>query len=684
MFMPRQTSSIPSRKSTATRLGWLLVLFVAAASLSYPAPANWVIGQVNDLSGLNVPTISKPFVLGLDLQGGTSLEYEADVSKIAQSEQRDAMAGVRDVIERRVNTLGVSEPIVQVTQTDRAWRVNVELAGISDINQAIKLIGETPILEFKEENDAKPRDLTAEEAKEMADKNADALARAKAALEEAKKPDTDFAQLANKTSENPDRKLKGGDTGVLTQAIIEGSPDLQNLLDTTGDLKPGEIFPSVIETDQVYLVAKMEDITDGGKEVNAHHLLIGYAGAQGGLSTRTKEEAQAKVEDLKKQATIQNFDELVAKNSDEPNASTTHGDLDWFGADAMVEKFEAAVMSQASGTISDVVETEFGYHLIYKLGERIAKQPRLRLIEIKKSVSTDFVPTDQWKATALTGKQLQSAKVDFDQQVGAVQVSLQFNDEGSKLFAEITKRNVGKQVAIFLDGNVLSAPMVQTEILGGRAVITGNFTVEEAKLLSRRLQAGALPVPISLVAQQSVGPTLGADSVNKSLTAGLWGFLLVALFMLVVYRLPGLVSIVALGLYATIMAALFKLVPVTLTLSGIAGFILSIGIAVDANVLVFERLKEELKSGKALIPALEDAFHRAWPSIRDGHVTVLISCAVLFWFSSSIIKGFALTLAIGMITSLFTAVVTTRTTLRWLATTPLAKFGWIFLKKGDS
>lgn len=680
--MNRQTTL--SRKTVMSRLGWLVVLFLAAGSLSYPAPANWVVGQVNELTGLNIPTIDKPFVLGLDLQGGTSLEYEADVSKVAPSEQRDAMAGVRDVIERRVNALGVSEPVVQVTQADNAWRVNVELAGIRDVNQAIKMIGETPILEFKERNTDKPRDLTAEEKAEMDKRNADALARAKAILEDAKKPETDFAELAKNKTENAARKIEGGDTGALSADIVSGSRDLQDLLETIGNLAPGSVFPSVVETDNVYLVVKMEELKDGPKEVNAHHMLIGYQGAQGGLSTRSKEEAKAKIDELKKQATVENFDSLVAANSDEPNATSTFGDLGWFGPGAMVEKFETPVFAQASGTISDVVETEFGYHLVWKRGERVTKEPRLRLIEINKSVPTDFVPVDQWKATALTGKQLQSAKVDFDQQLGSIQVSLQFDDEGSKLFAELTKKNVGEQVAIFLDGNVLSAPVVNQEILGGRAVITGNFTLEEAKLLARRLQAGALPVPITLVAQQSVGPTLGADSVTKSITAGLWGFFLVALFMILVYRLPGLVSIIALALYAAITAAIFKLVPITLTLSGIAGFILSIGIAVDANVLVYERLKEELKAGKGLAAALEDAFRRAWPSIRDGHVTVLISCAVLFWFSSSIIKGFALTLAIGMITSLFTAVITSRTMLRALSMTPLARWNWIFLKKGDS
>ena len=270
--------------------------------------------------------------------------------------------------------------------------------------------------------------------------------------------------------------------------------------------------------------------------------------------------------------------------------------------------------------------------------------------------------------------------MEFDQQTGGVQVSLQFNNEGSDLFSELTKNNIGQQIAIFLDGEVISAPVVQTEILGGRAVISGNFGIEEAKLLARRLQAGALPIPIELIAQNTVGPTLGAASLEKSLWAGLIGFILVAIYMLLLYRLPGLAAILSLFLYAAISAAIFKLLPVTLTLSGIAGFILSIGIAVDANVLVFERLKEELKEKKGTTGALEDAFRRAWPSIRDGHVTVLISCAVLFWFTSSIIKGFAFTLGIGTVLSLFTAVVTTRTLMRFLLRTKLADMNWLYFK----
>ncbi|MEK7116454.1 MAG: protein translocase subunit SecD, partial [Patescibacteria group bacterium] len=274
------------------------------------------------------------------------------------------------------------------------------------------------------------------------------------------------------------------------------------------------------------------------------------------------------------------------------------------------------------------------------------------------------------------------AQIDFDSQSGAVQVSLVFDEEGAALFADITKRNIGKPVAIFLDGQIISQPTVQSVIPSGQAVITGSFSIPEAKILAQRLQAGALPVPIKLIAQQSVGPTLGQDSVHKSFLAGLWGFAFIVIFMLAWYRLPGLLAIASLVLYVVISFAIFKILPVTLTLSGIAGFILSLGIAVDANVLIFERLKEELRAGKAYGLALEEAFRRAWPSIRDGNSTTLISCAVLYWFSSSIIKGFALTLAIGILMSLFTAIVVTRTTLRLIATPRVIEtLPWLFLSR---
>lgn len=392
--------------------------------------------------------------LGLDLLGGTHLIYEADLASVPQSERLSALAGTRDVVERRVNAFGVSEPVVQTTQQEGHYRIIVELAGVTDVNEAIRQIGETPLLEFKE------------------------------------------------------------------------------------------------------------------------------------LSSDSK-----------------------------------------------------AALSQTTAT------------------------------------STQISPT--WANTGLSGKHLKRSQVTFEPQTNRPEVSLQFNGEGQSLFADITKRNIGTQVGIFLDGQLLSAPVVQTEITGGQAVITGNFTLEEAKILVRRLNAGALPVPIKLVSQQTVGAALGELSLNRSLEAGFIGLILVAAFMILYYRLPGFLAVLALGVYATVSLMLFEMIPVTLTLAGVAGFVLSIGMAVDANVLIFERLKEELRLGQTIRGAVESGFKRAWPSIRDSNVSSLMTCAILYWFGSSIIRGFALTLGLGILVSMFSAITVTRTFLRLIPSTKLENATWL-------
>lgn len=385
-----------------------------------------------------------PFRLGLDLLGGTSLVYEADVSKIEGQSPKDAMAGVRDVIERRVNLFGVSEPLVQIEGENR---LVVELAGIKEVNQAINLIGLTPFLEFKEQR--------AEEE---------------------------------------------------TKSIIEAQQNKQ---------LPGE------------------------------------------------------------------------------------------------DPF--------------------------------------------------------FKSTGLTGQHLKRAQVIFDPNTGFPSVSLELNDEGAKLFAEITKRNIGKLVAIYLDGQPVSIPEVKSEIPNGQAVIEGRFNIQEAKELVNRLNAGALPVPIKLISQQTIGASLGYDSLQKSLKAGLYGLLLVGLFMIGYYRLPGVMAVIALLVYTAIVLSVYKFLPVTITLAGIAGFILSLGIAVDANILIFARMREEFKAGKSLSQSINEGFRRAWLSIRDSHVTTLLGALVLYVFTTSFVKGFALTLGIGVLTSLFTAIVVTRYLLDFFA-----------------
>ncbi len=505
--------------------------------------------------------------LGLDLQGGAHLIYEGEVDNLSSEDTNAAMEGVRDVIERRVNAFGVSEPIVQVSGNNR---LIVELAGVFDINEAIKQIGETPLLEFKEQNpqaSATP-ELTADQQKEMDEYNAKAEISAKDILARVNAGE-DFSTLAAQFSEDPGSKDNGGDLGFT-----------------------------------------------------------------------------------KKGAFVPEFEEALWNNLE---------------------------VGQVS---SEPIKTQFGYHIIKKdeiRGEGDKQEVKSSHILVSTKSTYDYAPpVDQWLPAELTGKHLKRSEVIFDPQTGAPTVSLTFNDEGKDLFATITGRNIGKPVAIFLDGSAISVPTVNDTITQGEAIISGNFDLQEAKLLAQRLNAGALPISITLISEQTVGPTLGQISLNKSLQAGLIGLMLVALFMLIFYRLPGLLSVIALAIYTAIALAIFVLWPVTLTLAGIAGFILSIGMAVDANVLIFERMREELRNEKPLASAIEDGFTRAWASIRDSNISSLITCFILIWFGSGVIKGFALTLGIGILVSMFSAIIITRTFLRMLSKVLAKKSMWWF------
>ena len=386
-----------------------------------------------------------PFRLGLDLSGGTHLVYHADVSKVASTEVINSMNSLRDVIERRVNLFGVSEPVVQVQNGGFSnageERLIVDLPGVTDVAKAVEMIGQTPLLEFKTEN-----------------------------------PD-----------KNAPQKATIGKDGVL-----------------------------------------------------------------------------------------------------------------------------------------------------------------------------NVTPPEPYVSTELTGRYLDKATLEFNQTTGEAVVSLQFNDEGAKLFEKITKENIGKSVAIYLDGSPISIPTVNEAISGGKAQITGNFKPEEAKLLVGRLNSGALPVPIELISTQTIGPSLGVQATAAGVKAAIIGFLAIALFLILWYRLPGLLAVVALSMYVAIMLAIFKIVPVTLTAAGIAGFIISIGIAVDANVLIFERIKEELRGGRTIPESIKNGFSRAWLSIRDSNSSSMITAIILFWFGTPLIQGFALTFLIGVLVSMISAISITR------------------------
>ncbi len=503
--------------------------------------------------------------LGLDLQGGSHLEYQADVSKIPSADQESAISAARDVIERRVNTFGVSEPVVQTNKAGDDWRVIVELPGIQDINAAIDRIGKTPLLEFREE----PEKTAEDEANTQAE-----------------------IDVARTTAES-----------VLSRALA------------------GEDFASL------------------AKELSE--------------------------------------DTISAENG---------GDLDFQRREAWVPEFADAVFDKATkGEVyPELVATTFGFHILKVTDERTVQEEGIDIREVRASHILIKTPQDDstgplaifgYINTKLSGQHLKRADVQFDQTTSEPQVVLSFNDEGSTLFAEITKKNIGKQVAIFLDGSPISAPVVQQEITGGQAVISGGFAIDEAKELAQNLNSGALPVPIKLVSQQNIGATLGELALQKSFVGGIIGFIALIIFMVGSYRVPGVLAVCALAIYSVIVMSIFKLIPVTLTLAGIAGFILSIGMAVDANVLIFERMREEKAAGKSKTQALEDGFKRAWLSIRDSNISSIITCIILAWFGTSLVKGFAITLAIGILVSMFSAISITRTFLRLVARSRFAK--WI-------
>lgn len=267
-------------------------------------------------------------------------------------------------------------------------------------------------------------------------------------------------------------------------------------------------------------------------------------------------------------------------------------------------------------------------------------------------------------SSGLTGRYLKRAQLQFDGTTGAPVVSLLWNDEGKALFAAITRDNVGEILAVFLDGEPITTPVIQQEISNGEAVISGSFNIEEARQLVRDLNYGALPLPVELVSTQTIGASLGAGALDASLFAGFIAFIAVAIFLIAWYRVPGIISVIALSIYVALNLALFKFIPVTLTAAGIAGFVLTLGMAVDANILIFERMKEELKRGKVLSEAIREGFHRAWLSIRDSNLSSIITAVILYYFAATpVVKGFALVFGLGVVVSMFTAITATRTLL---------------------
>jgi protein-export membrane protein SecD len=528
----------------------VVLLFAAAALIAYPRPISrpaWLGGFLAKMK-IN---------LGLDLQGGIHLIYKVDTSGVESGKIPDALSGLQDIIERRVNAFGVAEPLIETSKSGSEQRLIVELAGVKDIEKAKEMIKETPFLEFKKMEapaEQPPQELSAED---MA-YNEQQKAKAEDLLRQIQ-GGADFSELAKANSEDPGSKEQGGDLGFVKKGTFV--PEFDKVL-FDSNLEPGQVYPEVVESQFGYHIIKLIESRGEGedKEVHAQHIL------------------------------------LAAKTP--PPVQQTPTFID----------------------------------------------------------------------TGLTGKNLKRADVQFMSQTGKPEVGIEFDSEGARNFAQLTKDNIGKQIAIFLDGQVISAPTVQSEITDGKAVITGNFSLEEAKKLAQRLNEGALPMPITLIGQQSVEASLGKASLDKSLKAGAIGLVLVMIFMIIYYRFLGFVASVALVIYTSIMVALFKMSTgtpwsITLTLAGIAGFILSVGMAVDANILIFERTKEEIRKGRTLRSAVDEGFHRAWPSIRDSNISSIITSLILIWFGTGFVKGFAVTLLLGVLVSMFTAIILVRTVL---------------------
>ncbi len=665
------TSQRPSRWLAAL----LLLTSVVAGLFAQPAPWNKAMEKMEAVMGYHLPYLPDvSYRLGLDLQGGVHLVYEADMSSIPEGDRVEALAGVRDVVERRVNAFGVAEPLVQTNIKEGHYRIIVDLPGVTDVQDAVQQIGETPVLTFRLPDEEINFEATPEQEEEIAAAQETERAAALEVLDRALAGE-DFAALVEEYSIDTTTKEAGGNIGFITAE----DPEYGGLITRIEEDRLGRgVIDGLYEgTSRMHIVKYVSRRVD--TEPMAAHILICYQGATGCEQTRTEEEALAKINELAEEATSRNFGDLARENSDDASNAANGGDLDYVQKGEMVKDFEDALFGLKNGQISGVVKTEFGYHLIYRSGSRRVNAYELAHIEMPWTTLSDIFVVDPWENTALSGKHVRRASVVFDPNTGAPFVSLDFNEEGSALFAELTEQNIGKVIGIFLDGEAITTPVVQQAIFGGQATISGNFTVQEAKLLAQRLNAGALPVPISVVSQQTIGPALGQASLDRSIQAGLIGFALIAVFMIAYYRLPGFLAVLALAFYTVINLALYKIFGVTVTLSGIAGFVLSLGIAVDANVLVFERLKEELRSGRDLPTAIDEAFARAWPSIRDGNLTTLIATTVLYAMSTGFIRGFALTLTIGVLVSMFSAMVVTRTLLKLIARWPKIRKPLFFL-----
>lgn len=675
------------------RLIFVLLLALLAGFL---APPDFVwkhfLGQENTvvqkLDGVDI-------TLGLDLAGGTELDYRIDLSEAEAQNADDDPANdvnidsiaesVRDALEARVNPAGVSEVIVKRAQMNGEEHVLIQLPPSANVAQAKADAERDNRLEFFEEDPGLEKTTRVVIAKHLAEITPENFDQKKEELTQ--NPNVEYYDI-------PARFIDEFDDPALVEELakLEEGEIYTEIADTQSEMLytmgPDGGMQLMAFPEPVLAIVRLREKTEEERETttepqaHARHILFGYSGALRAPEDTpyaTKEDAQAKAQEVLAQ--LQDggdFAELAKEFSTGPTKDKG-GDLGTFAPGAMVEAFNDAVFERTEpGLIPELIETPFGFHLI----EVLELTPEETKTETATKVAYDMIGWKKndivWRATELSGAQLENASVGYDQ-VNRPLVNLLFDADGGRMFEAITGRVAGRdcgegtscRLGIQVGGEWVTQPTVSEQIHGRTAQITGNFTFASAKDLADGLNLGAIDAPVVLSGQTTVQPELGFVQLQRSLQAGMYGIIATMIFMLVVYRFAGIVAGLALALYAGMFPMILKLWPnsfggpIVLTLSGIAGLILSLGLAVDGNILIFERMKEEFRRGRGLQEALDLGFARAWTAIRDSNLTTLLVCVILFALGSSLIKGFAVMLIIGTILSMFTAIFISRTLLRF-------------------
>jgi len=617
--------------------------------------------------------------LGLDLQGGSHLVYQVDQDKLpvnpitGETIQPDAdqMDALLSIIERRVNSAGLGEPILQLLGDDRLL---IQLPGIRDPGRAKALIGETASLVFKHRVREVEKEIPGLTNDEIISFQVGTIL-TEGELDSAGLPpfrpgDSKTAiPLVPEPEPAPEAEATPAAEGTPTAEgtpAADGTPSAE-ATPAAEETPAAEATPTPEVDESTAVPAMLLELQPDATQVMlelSNRLQESLINAPGGVAVYPDFLGIAVEGETAQPALV----------SGQPLAPLPDGTFFVVPGPPLITHVQGTdkfliTLGNAAVPVEDVME-------------RFAEDAVLVFTELDGAVDEDI---------GLTGEDLAEAYPGQHVSTGVPIVNIEFNSEGARKFGEITTEiaGTGDLLAIFLDEEELIAPRVNQAITSGRAYVEGqDFTFERVSEIALLLEGGRLPLDILLIQERDIDAILGADSLAKSVVAGLVGLALVLAFMVTYYRVPGLVAALALVIYAALLLAVFKLLPVTLTLSGVAAVILSIGMAVDANILIFERMKEELRAGRTLLSAINIGFNRAWPAIRDGNVSTLITCAILFWFAdtlgATIVQGFAITLAIGVLISMFTAIIVSRTFLRLMAATAVGRKLVVFVPGGSS